>query len=287
MEKETSKWWWIGSHNTSDLSPWLRSTISELDAKTKGMLRVIEEEADSFAERAEMYYKKRPELIAMVEDLYRMYRSLAEKYDLARSSSLFKHAPPEKLIHVPEALEKPTYSEESWMIHVSDTPQKPTLSEESWMIHVPETPKSSTHKQESCFYESEIEEYAESEVDDGEEESGGDDDDECACDTQSMIDDDEAMAKMKEELEKLREENRVSSELLRQKDEEKREAIRQLSLAVEMLKEENLELKKRVSASAKQKEEVSPKKQLWSPFEFKKIKESVSWEKLATGFLGF
>lgn len=45
------------------------------------MLKLIEEEGDSFAKKAEMYYQKRPELIAQVEEFYRMYRSLAERYD--------------------------------------------------------------------------------------------------------------------------------------------------------------------------------------------------------------
>ncbi|KAL0458006.1 UNVERIFIED_CONTAM: protein NETWORKED 3A [Sesamum latifolium] len=51
------------------------------------MLKLIEEDADSFAQRAEMYYKKRPELISMVEDFYRTHRSLAERYDQIRSES--------------------------------------------------------------------------------------------------------------------------------------------------------------------------------------------------------
>lgn len=45
------------------------------------MLKLIEDDGDSFAKKAEMYYQKRPELIAHVEELYRMYRSLAERYD--------------------------------------------------------------------------------------------------------------------------------------------------------------------------------------------------------------
>lgn len=45
------------------------------------MLKVIEEDADSFAQRAEMYFKKRPELVGMVEEFYRAHRSLAEKHD--------------------------------------------------------------------------------------------------------------------------------------------------------------------------------------------------------------
>eukprot|EP01018_Ginkgo_biloba_P017303 Gb_15282 [translate_table: standard] len=55
--------------------------MAELDEKTKAMLKLIEEDADSFAQRAEMYYKKRPDLINLVEEFYRAYRSLAERYD--------------------------------------------------------------------------------------------------------------------------------------------------------------------------------------------------------------
>ncbi|KAM0903616.1 hypothetical protein ACQ4PT_018564 [Festuca glaucescens] len=33
--------------------------------------------------RAEMYYRRRPELMALLEELYRAYRALAERYDHA------------------------------------------------------------------------------------------------------------------------------------------------------------------------------------------------------------
>ncbi|KAG7557779.1 Protein Networked (NET) actin-binding (NAB) domain [Arabidopsis suecica] len=90
---ETSKWWWIGAnHNTSNSSPWLNTTLSDLDAKTKEMLRVIDEvddEGDSFMKRAKIYFENKPKLIAMVEDLYRSHRSLAQKHDLLiKTSSL-------------------------------------------------------------------------------------------------------------------------------------------------------------------------------------------------------
>ncbi|KAE8720785.1 Protein NETWORKED 1D [Hibiscus syriacus] len=54
-----------------------------MDAKVKQMIKLIEEDADSFARRAEMFYKKRPELTKLVEEFYRAYRSLAERYDHA------------------------------------------------------------------------------------------------------------------------------------------------------------------------------------------------------------
>ncbi|OMO54659.1 Prefoldin [Corchorus capsularis] len=54
-----------------------------MDSKVKQMIKLIEEDADSFARRAEMYYKKRPELMKLVEEFYRAYRALAERYDHA------------------------------------------------------------------------------------------------------------------------------------------------------------------------------------------------------------
>ncbi|URE18402.1 hypothetical protein MUK42_11963 [Musa troglodytarum] len=47
----------------------------------KRMLKLIDSDADSFAKRAELYFKRRPELINFVEDAYRAYRALAERYD--------------------------------------------------------------------------------------------------------------------------------------------------------------------------------------------------------------
>ncbi|KAL6011738.1 hypothetical protein ACLOJK_002203 [Asimina triloba] len=49
------------------------------------MLTLIQDDGDSFAQRAEMYYKKRPQLIKMVEDFHKSHRCLAERYDQLRS----------------------------------------------------------------------------------------------------------------------------------------------------------------------------------------------------------
>ncbi|XP_028186022.1 protein NETWORKED 4B-like [Glycine soja] len=81
MNNQPSQWWWLENHSNTRRSPWLQSTLTELNEKTKAMLKLIEEDADSFAQRAEMYYKKRPQLVSMVEDFYRTHRSLAERYD--------------------------------------------------------------------------------------------------------------------------------------------------------------------------------------------------------------
>lgn len=75
-------WWW-DSHISPRNSKWLQENLTDMDAKVKAMIKLIEEDADSFARRAEMYYKKRPELMKLVEEFYRAYRALAERYDNA------------------------------------------------------------------------------------------------------------------------------------------------------------------------------------------------------------
>ncbi|XP_038899911.1 protein NETWORKED 1D [Benincasa hispida] len=75
-------WWW-DSHISPKNSKWLQENLTDMDAKVKQMIKLLEEDADSFARRAEMYYKKRPELMKLVEEFYRAYRALAERYDNA------------------------------------------------------------------------------------------------------------------------------------------------------------------------------------------------------------
>ncbi|KAJ6814524.1 protein NETWORKED 3A-like [Iris pallida] len=87
VPEEASDLWLFDSHKSSKRSQWLQSTLSELEEKTKGMLKLIEGDADTFAQRAEMYYKKRPELVRTIEDFYRAYRSLAERHDQLRMES--------------------------------------------------------------------------------------------------------------------------------------------------------------------------------------------------------
>ncbi|XP_027179376.1 kinase-interacting protein 1 [Coffea eugenioides] len=55
--------------------------FADMEEKVQYILKLIEEDGDSFAKRAEMYYKKRPELITFVEESYRAFRALAERYD--------------------------------------------------------------------------------------------------------------------------------------------------------------------------------------------------------------
>lgn len=82
-------WWW-DSHISPKNSKWLQQNLTDMDVKVKSMIKLIEVDEDSFARRAEMYYKKRPELMKMVEEFYRAYRALAERYDHA--TGVIRHA---------------------------------------------------------------------------------------------------------------------------------------------------------------------------------------------------
>lgn len=64
-----------------------KSTLSfffpliDMEEKVNITLKIIDDGGDSFAQRAEMYYRKRPEIINFVEESFRAYRALAERYD--------------------------------------------------------------------------------------------------------------------------------------------------------------------------------------------------------------
>lgn len=62
-----------------------RFLMSEMDQSVKRMLELINEEGDSFAKRVEIYIQKRPQLVAQVQEFYRMFKSLSERYEKATS----------------------------------------------------------------------------------------------------------------------------------------------------------------------------------------------------------
>ncbi|XP_075649775.1 protein NETWORKED 2A-like [Castanea sativa] len=73
-------WWWA-SHIRTKQSKWLDQNLRDMEERVKSTLKIIDQEGDSFAQRAEMYYRKRPELVNLVEESFRAYRALAERYD--------------------------------------------------------------------------------------------------------------------------------------------------------------------------------------------------------------
>jgi len=209
--------------------------VVELDEKTKAMLKVIEEDAYSFAQRAELYYKKRPELISMVEEFYRAHRSLAERYDQLKSDSSTR------------------------LLTTLGSPFSSTKTR-------PEKLESMTDDNcsETCDPE-ESDESDESEVDDPEQEDEAQDDQEMKEEEIPSRTSNDEVRKLREEIERLEAENRIQKDELVQKDEEKREVIRQLSLAVDVLKDENVRLRKCLARDSS-----DPKKRIL--FDFNKFK---------------
>lgn len=244
---------------------------AELDEKAKAMLKLIEEDADSFAQRAEMYYKKRPELISMVEEFYRAHRSLAERYDLVKSDhgtrllttfgspfmSIKQHKQ-EKVISMMDqtynSYSESSDAEEYAESEVDDPEQEGEIQIEKEFGEV-EDPE--------LVNETQVDEEIKEEDEDPVQEDVIEVDQEPKKDSvASEVYNDEIM-KLREEIETLKEENERQKDQLKQKDEEKIEVIRQLSMAVGVLKDENSKLRKYIARE-------SPKKH--SPFVFNKLK---------------
>ncbi|GJN14652.1 hypothetical protein PR202_gb01505 [Eleusine coracana subsp. coracana] len=73
-------WWWA-SHIRTTQSKWLDTTLGEMEDRVKSMLKLIGADADSFGKKAELYFRSRPELINHVEEMFRSYQALADRYD--------------------------------------------------------------------------------------------------------------------------------------------------------------------------------------------------------------
>ncbi|KAE8680672.1 Detected protein of unknown function [Hibiscus syriacus] len=73
--------WWMASHIRTKQSKWMEQNLQDMEEKVSAVLRLIEEDGDSFIQKAEMYYRKRPEIVNFVEEFFRAYRALADRYD--------------------------------------------------------------------------------------------------------------------------------------------------------------------------------------------------------------
>ncbi|WRX10089.1 Protein Networked (NET) [Theobroma cacao] len=126
-------WWWA-SHIRTKQSKWLEQNLQDMEEKVASVLKLIEEDGDSFAKRAEMYYKKRPELIHFVEESYRAYRSLAERYD--HISTELQNANNTIASVFPEQVQFAMDDEEE-----DGSPKFPKKSSENSKANIPKVPK--------------------------------------------------------------------------------------------------------------------------------------------------
>ncbi|OAY63526.1 Kinase-interacting family protein [Ananas comosus] len=76
--------------SSSPCPPWLQAALQDIEERVRSLAVSLPDEeedaAHSFAERAENYYQKRPQLLALLQDLHLRYLHLADRY----SQSLLK-----------------------------------------------------------------------------------------------------------------------------------------------------------------------------------------------------
>ncbi|XP_074559235.1 protein NETWORKED 2A-like [Curcuma longa] len=73
-------WWWASQIRTRQ-SKWLDNDLQEMEEKVQFMMKLIDVDADSFGRKAELYFKRRPELLNYVDEIYKAYKALADRYD--------------------------------------------------------------------------------------------------------------------------------------------------------------------------------------------------------------
>ena len=125
-------WWWA-SHIRTKQSKWMEQNLQDMEEKVQTVLKLLEEEGDSFAKRAEMYYKRRPELISFVEESFRAYRSLADRYDhlsteLQNANNTIASVCPDRVPYMDEDDDEPS-------------PRTPRKVPEGFKANVPKVPK--------------------------------------------------------------------------------------------------------------------------------------------------
>lgn len=78
-KKSDSCGWQV--HAESENSKWLAETTNEMEQSVKRMLKLIEENDESWTKNDQIRCQDKPKLIAGIEEFYNIYQSLAERYD--------------------------------------------------------------------------------------------------------------------------------------------------------------------------------------------------------------
>ncbi|KAL4367883.1 hypothetical protein GQ457_05G008250 [Hibiscus cannabinus] len=139
-------WWWA-SHIRTKQSKWMEQNLQDMEVKVKDVLKLLQEDGDSFARRAEMYYKRRPELINFVEETFKAYRALAERYD--HLSTELQNANSTIASIFPEQLQFAMEDEDEFGSPKSGSPNygSPKSAKKSWEVskggYIPYVPENS------------------------------------------------------------------------------------------------------------------------------------------------
>ncbi|KAL0379013.1 UNVERIFIED_CONTAM: Kinase-interacting protein 1 [Sesamum radiatum] len=107
-----------------------------MEEKVQAILTLIEGDGDSFAKRAETYYRRRPELISSVEEVYKVFRALGDRYDLL--SKELQNANHTIATVFPEQVQFEIGEDEYYP--TPKIPEKPQIPELN-MLNVPQVPQ--------------------------------------------------------------------------------------------------------------------------------------------------
>lgn len=245
------------------------------------MLKMIDQDADSFAQRAEMYYKKRPVLVDMLGDLYRTHRSLAEQLDLLKNGNGTRHTVfgpsscTQSWSHQAAAAAmggKGTTGSRSSISLCSDNydsesevddPEQENMEEE-----LSESEDMMKHSSQSQADQAAQLELMHAEIEMLKEKN---------AELQKASAENEMLKQKNEELQRVSEENMALKAELAAKDEEKREVIRQLASSFDIVKKENFTLREYIIKNSKNSSSSSSR-----GFDFKKLTKDLFTAKLFT-----
>ncbi|XP_077251812.1 protein NETWORKED 3C-like [Tasmannia lanceolata] len=235
--KASQSLWWA----THKSPQWLQSTLSDIDEKTDAMLKLIEEDGDSFAQRSEMYYKKRPELVKMVEEFHRSYRSLAERFYQLKVEST-------------QTTQSSSSSSSNYIKQAQDSHSSTKLAlgcdDDSKLENPNSNPESVV---EDPYFECEQKCTAITEIEGFDKKINGfktSHEIEEDFEMNSFLEKDKTWTELRFQVSKLMEDNiRQQTELVR-RNEEKREAIKELSSQLDRLMDENRALQNCLGCSS-------------------------------------
>ncbi|XWS65626.1 hypothetical protein CRYUN_Cryun05aG0129900 [Craigia yunnanensis] len=81
VDSKNSKSCWWDSHLNPENSEWLAENSKEMDQSVKQLMKLVEDNIEDVAENDDMHSQNKSEVIVQVQELYRIYQSLAERYD--------------------------------------------------------------------------------------------------------------------------------------------------------------------------------------------------------------
>ncbi|XVE90953.1 hypothetical protein DITRI_Ditri20bG0117000 [Diplodiscus trichospermus] len=81
VDSKNSKSGWWDSHLNPENSKWLAENSKEMDQTVKQIMKLVEDNMQDVTKDDEMQFQNKSEVVVQVQELYRIYQSLAGRYD--------------------------------------------------------------------------------------------------------------------------------------------------------------------------------------------------------------